>query len=185
MIERTSRGTEGHARILASAGRGFRQHGFGGLGVDALAKGAGVTSGAFYAHFPSKAVAFREAVVAGLRDLRHGIAQVRAEAGRGWIAGFVEFYMTTRRLCPIEESCAVQSLTAEVERSGPETRAAFTTELRGILDAMSEDGSRDQAIAVLSLVVGGATLARAVDDPVLGDEIADAIRAASRRIAPG
>jgi TetR/AcrR family transcriptional repressor of nem operon len=46
---------EGDARerLVEAAGRGF------GAGVDALAKGAGLTSGAFYAHFDSKAEAFR------------------------------------------------------------------------------------------------------------------------------
>ena len=44
-------------RILDAAGRGFRRLGFGGIGVDGLAKEAGVTSGAFYGHFPSKAEA--------------------------------------------------------------------------------------------------------------------------------
>ena len=72
---------ESRARILASAGRGFREHGFGGLGVDGIAKGAGVTSGAFYAHFPSKAAAFREAVAVGMADLREGIVRFRETAG--------------------------------------------------------------------------------------------------------
>jgi AcrR family transcriptional regulator len=34
-------------RLVEAAGRGFRTGGFGGAGVDALAKGAGLTSGAF------------------------------------------------------------------------------------------------------------------------------------------
>jgi TetR/AcrR family transcriptional regulator, transcriptional repressor for nem operon len=52
---------EGDARdrLVEAAGRGFRAGGFGVAGVDALAKGAGLTSGAFYAHFDSKAEAFR------------------------------------------------------------------------------------------------------------------------------
>ena len=41
------------ARLVDAAGRGFRTGGFGGAGVDALAKGAGLTSVAFYAHFSS------------------------------------------------------------------------------------------------------------------------------------
>ena len=56
-----SKASEGDARerLVEAAGRGFRTGGFGGAGVDALAKGAGLTSGAFYAHFDSKAEAFR------------------------------------------------------------------------------------------------------------------------------
>jgi TetR/AcrR family transcriptional repressor of nem operon len=36
---------EARSRILHAAGRGFRRLGFGGVGVDGLAKEAGVTSG--------------------------------------------------------------------------------------------------------------------------------------------
>ena len=41
-------------KMVDAAGRGFRKNGYGGLGVDGLAKEAGVTSGAFYGHFKSK-----------------------------------------------------------------------------------------------------------------------------------
>jgi TetR/AcrR family transcriptional repressor of nem operon len=77
MAHRAGKKEESRARILTSAGRGFRSRGFGGSGVDGLAKDAEVTSGAFYAHFKSKAAAFREAVVVGLEDLRRGVGQAR------------------------------------------------------------------------------------------------------------
>src|ERR1700759_2288391 len=71
---------DARARLVDAARRGFRASGFGGAGVDALAKGAGLTSGAFYAHFDSKAEAFRLAVVAGLSFLRGAHARQRALA---------------------------------------------------------------------------------------------------------
>src|ERR1700712_1064283 len=40
-------------RILLAAGRSFRKEGFNQAGIDGLARGAGVTSGAFYGHFRS------------------------------------------------------------------------------------------------------------------------------------
>ena len=69
-------------KILDAAGRGFRRLGFGGVGVDGLAKEAGVTSGAFYGHFPSKAEAFKAAAVAGLVQLREGVESLQASEGR-------------------------------------------------------------------------------------------------------
>lgn len=44
---------ETQRRLLRAVGRGFRAKGFGGIGIDGLAKGAALTSGAFYAHFRS------------------------------------------------------------------------------------------------------------------------------------
>ena len=77
MTRRMGQKEESHAKILRGAGRGFRRAGFGGAGVDGLAKEAGVTSGAFYAHFKSKADAFRETIGTGLKDLREGVEQFR------------------------------------------------------------------------------------------------------------
>jgi len=183
---------ETRARILAGAGRAFRSHGYGGSGVDGLAQAAGVTSGAFYAHFSSKADAFRDAVVAGMRDLESGIRAVQDGAGRRWVRRFVDFYLTERRTCDLSESCALQSLTGEVARANDQTRDAYETELRGVIDAAAEGldarsraGRRGEAIALLALLAGGVSLARAVRDPALADEIAGAIRLACERVRAG
>lgn len=177
---------ESRARILAGAGRAFRALGFGGAGVDGLAKASGVTSGAFYAHFDSKATAFREAVVAGMRDLSSAIRNVRDEAGEKWILRFVDFYLSEKRTCDPGDTCALQSLTAEIERSDPETREAYEAELRAVIDATADgidavkpEARRKQAITLLVLLAGGVTLARAVRDPALAAEIASAVRAAA------
>ena len=77
---------EARARLVEAAGRGFRESGFGGAGVDALAKGAGLTSGAFYAHFDSKAEAFRLAVADGLAMLRNGVVAFQSKYTRSVMA---------------------------------------------------------------------------------------------------
>lgn len=101
---------EAKARILAAVGRGFRKRGYGGIGVDGLAKEADVTSGALYGHFRSKEDAFKEAVVAGIDELAAAIVALRAEHGANWIETFVDFYLGQKRVCDLGESCALQSL---------------------------------------------------------------------------
>lgn len=179
MAGKAEQGEETRARILDSAGRGFRRHGYGGLGIDGLAKDAGVTSGAFYAHFKGKADAFRAAMVAGMKDLREGIATLR-EAGPDWRRALIDLYLTTRRTGPIDEACALQNLTSEVARGDEALRVAFEAELARVLEAASDGpGGRDEAIALLSLLTGGVSMARAVADPALSDEIAAAVRKAA------
>src|SRR5258708_35807201 len=87
---------DARARLVEAAGRGFRTGGFGGTGVDALAKGAGLTSGAVYAHFDSKAEAFRLAVSDGIATFGHGIAAFQQHHGRSWRDPFVDFYLGER-----------------------------------------------------------------------------------------
>lgn len=80
---------ETKAKVTAAAGRAFRKHGHAGVGVDGLAKEAGVTSGAFYTHFASKDEAFEAAVVVGMEELLAGIRRFRAEHGEAWFGAFI------------------------------------------------------------------------------------------------
>ena len=176
---------EARSRILHAAGRGFRRLGFGGIGVDGLAKEAGVTSGAFYGHFPSKAEAFKAAAVAGLVQLREAIEDLRASEGEDWLAKFVDFYMSVRRTCDLSESCALQSLTPEVARADQDTRTAYEAELLRVAEAVAQGlptGSlparRKTAWAILAMLSGGVSLARSAADPKTGAQIAAGIKGA-------
>jgi TetR/AcrR family transcriptional repressor of nem operon len=182
MAHRAGKKEAGKSKILHSAGRGFRSRGFGGSGVDGLAKDAGVTSGAFYAHFKSKADAFREAVDMGLDDLRRGIEQLREQLGSQWRESFIDFYLGDRRTCDLADSCALQSLSSDVARADVEVKQVFENQLRSIIEATAgglagkPKARREEATALLAMLVGGVTLARAVDDPAFSKEIAAAVR---------
>ena len=80
-------------RILHAASRGFRSHGYNGIGVNTLAKDAGVTSGAFYGYFRSKEDAFLAAVVDGLDEYRAGIEAFRAKDGANWSVALADYYV--------------------------------------------------------------------------------------------
>jgi TetR/AcrR family transcriptional regulator, transcriptional repressor for nem operon len=174
------------ARILAAIGRGFRKRGYGGIGVDGLAKEAEVTSGALYGHFASKEAAFKEAVVAGIDELRQGIEALRAEHGAKWVEAFVDFYLGHKRVCELGESCALQSLTPEVQRADSATKSAFEAEMslvaRAVADGLSgasAAGRLQRAWALLAVLSGGVTLARAVNDQTVANGIAAAVRKAA------
>ncbi len=178
-MSRSEQKTETRKRILEAAGRGFRKGGFGGIGVDGLAKAAGVTSGAFYVHFDSKAAAFRESVAHGMSDLKAGVRYCQAEYGAQWWPQFVRFYLGERRLCDLSESCALQALAPEVARSDLASRAAFEADLREVAAIVASGpvsvdapSSVEAAWAALSILAGGVTLARAVTDPALAAQIA-------------
>src|SRR5436309_16086358 len=106
-----SKNNEGdaRARLVEAAGRGSRTGGFGGTGVDALAKGAGLTSGAFYAHFDSKAEAVRLVVADGIANLRNGVAAFQKQHGRAWRDPVVDFYLGVRSYLSMSEACGLQS----------------------------------------------------------------------------
>lgn len=181
----TDKKTQTRSRILAGAGRAFRANGYGAAGVDALAKEAGVTSGAFYSYFKSKADAFRETVVGGMRDLEQAVLELQAADESGWRHRFIDFYLGERRTCAPTETCALQSLSGEVARADDATRGAYEETLRAVIAAVtrgmpagtSKERRRD-AIVMLALLSGAVSLARAVQDPTLSLEIAAAVRSA-------
>ncbi|MFM0291155.1 TetR/AcrR family transcriptional regulator [Paraburkholderia megapolitana] len=183
---------ESRARIVAAIGRGFRRQGYGGSGVDGLAREAGVTHGAFYGHFRSKAEAFGAAVTAGLSGLRQGVERSREEHGAGWVAAFAARYMGFKRTCELGDACTLQSLSAEIERTDPATRTAYEVELRRVMEAVAaglvngtEAERRARAWVMLSLLVGGATLARAVPGEETSEQIAEAVQRAVLGLAEG
>lgn len=182
-MSRTEQKEVTRRRILEAAGRGFRKGGFGGVGVDGLAREAGVTSGAFYVHFDSKATAFRQAVVEGVSDVVNALHALQTERPDEWWPAFVAFYVGERRKCDLAESCGLQSLAPEVARADAESRSVFEAELRKVASAIASGPpcvdaptTIDGAYAALAALIGAVTLARAVPDSALADQIAAATR---------
>lgn len=178
---------ESKRKLVQSSGRAFRGLGFGGVGVDGLAKGAGLTSGAFYAHFGSKRDAFLEALEAGLEELRVGLEFLQAREGDHWSAAFAEFYLQNKRLCDLGETCALPSLASEAERLGPDARAIYQRKVEEILDLLTKgfggEGARGRAIGYLALLSGGVALARTVSDAELSEEIARSVISGAKTLA--
>lgn len=172
-------------KILEAAHRGFRREGFQGLGVDGLAKDAGVTSGAFYKHFKSKDDAFKESVEMGVGEFQAAVEMFRKQYGEAWLDEFAKFYLGEKRCAEMGDSCAMQSLTPDVTRAEEPIRSAYQAALLKAAKAFTCESSDsfekkvpESVWANIALLIGGATLARAVKDPMLADEIADAVQAA-------
>lgn len=178
---------EARSRLVAAAGRGFRRRGYGAIGVDGLAREAAVTSGAFYGHFKSKDEAFHAAVVAGLDDLARTVADLRHDLGGRWLEAFVELYLIDKTTCDMGDACTVPTLSADVARASPAVRADYAAGMDAVVAAIAEglpaaDG-RDRALAVMALLVGAATTARAAGPGPAADAIVAAARSAALQIA--
>ncbi len=170
---------ESHAKILEAVGRGFRSRGFAGIGVDGLAKEAGLTSGAFYGHFPSKSEAFRAALRAGLEELHQGIKSFQGQHGEDWVKPFVTFYLGTKRTCDVAETCALPTLSPEIERSDGKTRSLYDAEMLALATTIADGFTRvpkperiERAWAFLALLAGGLTLSRALKSKSAAEQIA-------------
>ena len=149
-----------------------------------------MTSGAFYGHFSSKEVAFKETVVYGLKELCEAVEHLQAEYGPRWIDIFIDFYLSTKRTCDLADSCALQTLPHEVARSSEDVCKTYQAELIKVIEAVAKglpQGSlserRGRAWALLSLLSGGVTITRALADEELAAKAAKGLRSAALAIA--
>jgi len=190
MLEKLSKREKTHQKMLEAAGRNFRRNGYAGIGVDGIAKAAGVTSGAFYAHFGSKDGAFTAALEQGLDEVIEAIPVFQAENGAGWVIAFADYYLGQAHREDLECGCAMTSLSPEVARSEAGLRETYEEKMRIIADLIAgglegsvEDRAPDErhgrAWAMLATLIGGLTISRAVADPGLATLIAQSVKRAA------
>lgn len=173
-------------RMRDAASRSFRSHGYAGVGVDAIAKAAGVTSGAFYAHFGSKDGAFRDALEQGLDEVIGAIPQYQSEHGVDWVRAFADYYLGKAHRDDLACGCAMTTLSPEVARSGPDVKALFETKMKKIaglvadgLPGGDEEQRLSRAWSMLGILIGGLTLVRSMKSNRLAEQIAKSIRRAA------
>lgn len=173
-------------RMLKAASTSFRSHGFVGIGVDGIAKAAGVTSGAFYAHFGSKESAFSAALEVGLNEVIDGIPKFQQDFGSRWVQAFADYYLGQAHREDLAGGCAITTLSPEVVRANSQTHAAYEAKMEKIVDLIADglaEGSKRQRCArawgMLGALIGGLTLARAVHSPQVAQDIAVATRIAA------
>lgn len=149
--------------ILESSGQGFREEGYSGLGINGLAKRAGMTSGAFYGHFSSKSEAFHEVIEKGLNDYFDTLVQLEEQYQQEWPQHFLDFYLSLEHADDLGHSCVVPALSADVMRSDEDTKKVFSKQLEQIVNQVSTGlAGKDiaDAWALISLLAGSVMIAR-------------------------
>ena len=179
---RTAAKEASHERIVQAAARAIRRSGYAGTGVADIMKEAGLTHGAFYAHFES-----REAMLAEAAD-RAG-AEANALAARvvattspeQSLQALVQTYLSKEHVAAIETGCPVSALGSEMPRQSPEVRRAATLRIKEMIDLVArqspdwgQPGAHERALVTVATMVGTLMLARAVDDPALSDALCSA-----------
>jgi len=188
--------TQGHKeksreRILQVAAKMLREIGPEAIGVAAVMKKAGLTHGAFYAHFRS-----REALISAAmqRTIAEMDARVRGRAVAGnpdaSLNGLIDIYLSTARRDAPGDACLLPSLCTDAARKKSPARkdftAAFESVERNIFELLAQakkPNPRDLARSMLAEMVGAMSLARAVDDKEVSDNILEVSRAALKRRA--
>ncbi len=173
---------ENRERIIDAAGTLFRANGFAGIGVADIMKAAELTHGGFYGHFTSKDDLAAQASRRSLGRAAAKWQRIAAASPEKAYAALLANYLTSTHRDDPARGCAFASLSADAARGGKAIRGAFAEGLQPFLDVLtasvpgrSKAARRRKAIATMAALVGAVTLARAVGDPCLSDEILAAV----------
>jgi TetR/AcrR family transcriptional regulator, transcriptional repressor for nem operon len=163
-------------RILEVASRQFRENGVAAAGIAGIMAEAGLTNGAFYAHFKSKEDLVRT-VLADALGRREATLRSLSARNAG-LEATIRDYLSPRHRDDPGCGCPTAAMVAEVARHPKQTRDTFTGRIGQFIaliatqiHAGSAADRRRKAIAVYAMMVGTLQLARAVNDPSLSDEI--------------
>src|SRR5207247_3281075 len=137
---------------------------------------AGLTNGAFYAHFTSK----EDLVATTVADqLRQQLERYRAApSGREGVERLVRDYLSIEHRDDTEHGCPSAALLDEIGRCRDTTRHAYTEGVLGLVDQIASvlapgdpQSARGQTLSLFALLIGTLQLSRALDDPRLADEV--------------
>ncbi|MGX1472229.1 UNVERIFIED_CONTAM: TetR/AcrR family transcriptional repressor of nem operon [Streptomyces canus] len=171
--------SETRRRIIETAGRRFKQDGIDGSGVSTLMKDAGLTNGAFYAHFASKDDLVTTAIADQLKAQAENVVAL-AEPGRAGLEQIVRGYLSPQHREMLGDGCPNAALLDEIGRCTETTRQAYTDGVlilvEGIAERMAPENpssARVKALSLLGQMAGTLQLARALTDSRLANELLD------------
>ena len=171
-----------HERIVSVAARAIRRSGYDGTGVADIMKEAGLTHGAFYAHFTSREAMLAEAAGRACAESAAAAADVVAGAPPDMaLASMLSAYLSREHVEHAEIGCPLAALGSETSRQAPEVRRVATRHIKEMIDLVArqlpdwgQPGAHERALVTVATMVGALLLARAVDEPGLSDALREA-----------
>jgi AcrR family transcriptional regulator len=158
-------------RIMDVAVERFRSDGIAGSGLATIMKDAGLTNGAFYPHFPSKADLVRETLSDALSKQAIWLREVLDEGGLDRV---IDIYLSPEHRDNPGLGCASAALLPELARQPEETRGMYAKQSRILVLLLAEtlppdvEAREDVACAIFATLIGTLQLARAVDKETSG-----------------
>ncbi len=172
-------------RIIEAASERFRGDGIAATGLAGVMSDAGMTNGAFYPHFQSKADLVRETVAATMDGQAEQMREMIADGG---LEAAIAFYLSPEHRDNPASGCTLAALLPELARQPLEARAVYAERFEAIAHEFAAGlpaNTPDPEAAVMGIyatLIGSLQLARAVEGTELSDRILAAGRDAARAL---
>jgi len=171
---------QSRTRIIEAARQLFRRRGFDGASIDQVMSQAGLTRGAFYAHFESK-----DDLVAQVLDIEAGLTSSLHDAAgssepRTAALQSLALYLDPAQRQDNATGCPLIAHPVDAVRGDISRKEGYTRRLRSLVDSLEttvggtnslDNSAHDDAILISVLTVGAALLSAASADEHLADQI--------------
>jgi TetR/AcrR family transcriptional regulator, transcriptional repressor for nem operon len=174
-------------RIMEVAAGSFRRDGIAASGLAGIMSEAGLTNGAFYPHFHSKADLVRESVAATMDDQSDRLRDAFTDGG---LEAVLALYLSAKHRDNPESGCALAALLPELARQPPEARRLYAERFLTTVRRMEQSlppgtkASEGSVLALYATLIGTLQLARAFKGTALSDRILTAGADAARALVP-
>ena len=182
-------------KILESARRLFNAKGFAAVSIEEVMSAAGLTHGGFYRHFSGKDELYAEAVrwflcpEAPKPWQRQGQQRGRAAAGKTRARRIVDAYFSRDHFNDHETCCPLIGLPSEVSHGSATVKAAYQDVLDKLLALLEADldgrDTRERALTLVTLCIGGLVASRNVGDPGRARELREAAYRQAQNVLEG
>jgi TetR/AcrR family transcriptional repressor of nem operon len=167
-----------HDNIVRIAAKSIRKKGLEATGIATLMADAGLTHGAFYAHFQSKDQLVDEAIAHAMDESR-ALLERAADSEGGGLEPFIRAYLSPLHRDKPSLGCAVAALVAEVARRPIGLRKTLSARMDMLTELIAQrlpgtapiESRRETARGVFALMVGTLQLARAVPNKELSEQM--------------
>ena len=167
---------ETRQRIIETAGRRFKRDGIDGSGIATLMADAGLTNGAFYAHFTSKNDLVASAVADQLGEQRASLSELAP--GRPGVEQYVRKYLSIQHRDNPDDGCPSAALLDEIGRCTDATKRAYTAGVLAVIDDIAArlapddpQSARVKTLSIFAMMVGTLQLSRSLADRQLANAV--------------
>lgn len=175
---------ENRDALLRAASKLFRERGIDGVGVAEVAKAAGLTHGALYAHFPSKDALVAESFSYGFEGNMAEARKLEQDRHPSFEERLAEYFSAEAR-DRLASGCPLTASASEIARQGAAVSVRFAdafeqlvTVLEESLEGMPVAKRRRLAVATVAAQIGAIAVARAVakTNSALATEVLESTR---------
>ena len=163
--------TQSKDKILDCAASLFANFGFDGVSIDQIMEEAGLTRGAFYAHFKSKEDVYSQGIVRAAQCAKEHMEAQSTQNPKAAAKFYLEIGMRQEEDADYRNGeagrdyCPLSSLISDIAHQKPAVKHSYTRLLKGFQSYYEEKGlSQGKAIQVTTQLIGALALSRTVTD---------------------